>query len=589
MRKKIVMLFIFAFVLSNIGMLLSQQNPEDEKFKKALDSYFDDFWKFYPTEGTLIGYHNYDNKLEDFGSKSIDKRHDALDKFNQEFVTKIDKMKLSPEFQIDHELILNSLESELIRHENLIPWEYNPIFYNHIFAHSIRSLVKGDFAPQGTRAKNAADRLKSLPKLIKQAKENLKTPAELYTQAAIKQFPTILSFYKSELASWIDQAPGDSKAKLQSELAKVIPAMEDYQNFLQNELLTRSTGQFRLLEAHARLMRINLLNNIPLQELIARAQADYKNIRRDMFLVSIPFYKIMDPKFDIERPPANLTEDQLINTAVTHVLDRIKVNHVSNDEFFEKVKSLSGEIKEFLTEKDLVELPDEALNIEPMPLDHQNNSRVVLSSPSPYAASGSYTCLISSFPDDLENDKLEALLGEYNNFLLPFWTLRNVYPGSFVPSYFTQSEPSLIKKMYPNKPLVKGWASLLEEKLIKSGYGNYDLSLRLNQLKYQLRTVIDFIVEFNVHEGSWTKEDAVAYMTRGGFRTQADAEAKWDEIILNPGEAAYVYVGMQELLDMEKDYKQLKGDSFSQKEFLRDVLRFGHLPLRHLKRKLLEQ
>jgi hypothetical protein len=51
-------------------------------------------------------------------------------------------------------------------------------------------------------------------------------------------------------------------------------------------------------------------------------------------------------------------------------------------------------------------------------------------------------------------------------------------------------------------------------------------------------------------------------MTRGGFRTQADAEAKWDEIILNPGEAAYVYVGMQELLDMEKDYKQLKGDSF---------------------------
>jgi hypothetical protein len=589
MRKKIVMLFIFVFVLSNTGILLSQQNPEDEKFKKALDGYFDALWKFYPTAGTLIGYHNHDNRLEDFSSKSIEKRHDALDGFNQEFVTKIDKMKLSPELQIEHELILNNLEFELLKHENLIPWEYNPVYYNQIFAKTVSSLMEGEFAPIGTRAKNAADRLKSLPKLIKQAKDNLKTPAELYTQEAIKQFPMILSYYKSELPALIDQAPDDSKARLQSELAKVIPALEEYQNFLQNDLLARSTGQFRLLEAHARLMRIRLFNNIPLQELIARAQADYNNIRREMFLTSIAFYKIMDPKFDIERPPSNLTEDQLKNTVITHVLDKIKVDHVSNDEFFEKVKTLSEEIKGFLSDNDIVELPDEALNIEPMPQGQKSNSRVTLISPSPYATSGSFTCLVSSFSDNLEAETLDALLGEYNNLMLPFWTLRNVYPGSFVPSYFTLSDPSLVRKMNPNLPLIRGWATLLEEKIVKLGYGNYDLRLRLNQLKYQLRMVIEFIVELNVHQGSWEKQDVIDYMMRGGLISQADAEAKWDEIILNPGESVYPYVGMQELLEMEKDYKQIKGDSFSQKQFMKDVLSFGSLPLRHLRTKLLEQ
>ena len=92
----------------------------------------------------------------------------------------------------------------------------------------------------------------------------------------------------------------------------------------QNELLPKSTGNFRLGEqAHLRLARLTLQNDIPLQELNARADADYKNIRREMFLVCIPLYKIMDPKINLDNPPPNLNEDQLINTAVTHVLNKI--------------------------------------------------------------------------------------------------------------------------------------------------------------------------------------------------------------------------------------------------------------------------
>jgi uncharacterized protein (DUF885 family) len=125
--------------------------------------------------------------------------------------------------------------------------------------------------------------------------------------------------------------------------------------------------------------------------------------------------------------------------------------------------------------------------------------------------------------------------------------------------------------------------------LIFAGFGNYDLNLRLHQLKMKLRVITDFIVELQIHQGTFTKEDAINYMTRQGFQTEAEAERKYNHILLFPGDAIYAYVGMQEILDMREEYKKLKGDAFNEKEFMSKLLSYGALPLRHLKRKVLEQ
>jgi uncharacterized protein (DUF885 family) len=137
-------------------------------------------------------------------------------------------------------------------------------------------------------------------------------------------------------------------------------------------------------------------------------------------------------------------------------------------------------------------------------------------------------------------------------------------------------------------PLVRGWSAYIEDMFVNSGFGEYDLRLRLNQLKYQLRSVIDFMLEIYIHEGDMTKEQAIDQMTKNGFQTQTEAERKWENIILHPGDAAYAYVGFQEILDMEKDYKKLKGDSFSQKEFLTKLLSNGAIPIRTIKAKILQ-
>ncbi len=66
-----------------------------------------------------------------------------------------------------------------------------------------------------------------------------------------------------------------------------------------------------------------------------------------------------------------------------------------------------------------------------------------------------------------------------------------------------------------------------------------------------------------------TKEQAINYMVRAGFQIRHRSRAEWNQILLNPGDAAFAYIGFQEILDMEKDYKKLKGDAFNQKEFSR--------------------
>ncbi len=589
MMKKFIPLSILLIVLSSSGLLTFSITPEDGKFQKALEEFLTEYWKFYPTAATLSGYHTYDNKLEDFSEKNLEKYHEVLDNSNQEFVAKIDKNRLSPEVLIDYEIMIDILDMELLKVENLVPWEYNPLYYNEILINCIKSLFSKEFAPLDARAKNAAERLKDLPKFIKQAKENLKTPPQLFTETAINQFPGILDFYNNELPKIITTTPADSQSKLRDSLTKVIPALNDYQNFLKNELLPRSTGNFRLgAQAHNRLLRLTLQHDIPLQDIINQAQADNNNIRMKMFFTSVPFYEIMEPRIDLQNPPPTLNKDQIYNEVISHVFNRIKGEHVTKDEYITRIKNSAAEIKEFISEKDLISLPDADVDIQPMPVYSQGISLSRTIPPGIYESSGIPHVQVSPLSQDWNEGQIQSFLEEYNNAYLYFWTACKIFPGEFVPLFYTGKNPSLVRKFYPNMALIKSWPVFVEEMLVTSGFGNYDLRLRLNQLKNLLKAVIDFQLDLNIHQGGMTKDQALRLMTIQGFQTQAEAERNWNTIVLRPGMATCAYVGYKEIMDMEKRQRELKGQSFNRKEFMEKLLSYGALPLRHLSKRILE-
>jgi uncharacterized protein (DUF885 family) len=589
MKTKIILVVLGVFVFLGFGGLLSQQNPEDAKFAKTMETFLDEYWKFYPTAATMAGYTKYNDRLEDLSESAIEKRGTALDGYSKDLVTKINKDKLSPEVQIDRDLLMDAIDMELLRLDNLVPQQYNPIFYNDIILHSIRSLLIREFGPIEARMKSAIERAKQLPGFLKQAKENLKTPPKEYTEAAIKQFAAILDFYKVEASKLIENVSGDAKMKFQTELAKVIPALEDYQRFLQGDLLNRSTGNFRLgPDAHAKLLRLTCQGNLMMNDINAIAKADSNNIRNEMGIVAMPYYRIMYPNQNMEQLSVQYKDkvDELRTIFIKGVLDKIKGEHPAKENFIDKIKASVDEIKAFLGQSKILDVPQENLAVGPMPAAEGGEIWVRLLSPYPYEPSGRYIAQVSPIPDDWTADQVQDFLEEYNNYLLPIWTIEKVYPGQFFPVFYTRNNPSLIRKLHPNQPLIKGWALYSEDMFINAGFGNYDLKVRLNQLKMKLKAVIDFQLDINIHQGGLTKDQAIRLMTITGLRTQAEAERRWNMIVLNPGEAAYPYIGYQEIMDMEKDYRKLKGDAFSQKEFLQKLLSYGAIPPRALKAKL---
>jgi len=585
MKKTLTPLLLAAFILMSLSSVGLAQNQEDAKFRKTLDAFLDAYWKFYPTAGSMAGYSKYNDKLEDLSGKAVEKRNDELDALNQEAVAKINRTALSPANQIDHEILVDALELDLFRHENLVPWEYNPLFYTDILANCVSAVLGKSAVPPDVRVKNATERLKQVPNLVKQARENLKTPAQIFTETAVNQMPGIIDFYKSKAAGMASGASADAVSKFSAELPKAVAAVEGFQTFLKGELLARSTGNFRLGDqAHLRLLRLTTHGTLMLDEIVARARADYNNIRREMALVCIPFYKVMYPEVDIEQ--MNRPEEELRNIIIKGVLDKIKIEHPGRDEFVPSARKTAEDLRSFIQSRNILSLPLEMPSIEPMPQEKQGLTWTRLDGPGAYESDGPYTVTINPIPSDWTAEKAASFLEEYNEYASPFWVVRDVYPGSFAPTKLASKNATLIRKLHPSQPIIKGWPIFIESMLVTSGYGNYDLRLRLAQLQMQLKAAIDLQLDLNIHQGGMTKEQAVSYMTRGGFQSEAEAERKWNRIILNPGEAAYAYLGYQEILEMEKDAKRLKGAAYKQSEFLLQILSQGALPVRILKTQL---
>src|SRR5579862_3916682 len=86
------------------------------------DRFFDQYFRFSPTQGTSAGFHQYDTQLEDYSKSAVQARTAALHKFEAELV----KLPSSP----DRELLLSSVRSGLLEFETIRMWQRNPDLYS---------------------------------------------------------------------------------------------------------------------------------------------------------------------------------------------------------------------------------------------------------------------------------------------------------------------------------------------------------------------------------------------------------------------------------------------------------------------------
>ena len=226
-------------------------------------------------------------------AKDLATQKEFRDKLNA-----IDGSQLTGANNIDFRILKENIDYEIFRAEELKEPEWNPLVYMQSLANSLYLLVARDFAPAEKRIPSLRQRLEKIPGVIAQAKANLQHPPRIHTETAIEQTQGAINLVRTELAPLLDQAPQMKKdlAPLQD---KTAAALEDYKKWLQNDLLPRSDGDFRLgEEKYRKKLRFALASDLPMEEIMKRAKADLEQTQTAIYETALPLYKKYFPNAD---------------------------------------------------------------------------------------------------------------------------------------------------------------------------------------------------------------------------------------------------------------------------------------------------
>ncbi len=129
-------LLLVLLTLSTTHALLGQtsgatdsRSQASSDWNRLVDSYFDDYFKLYPTQGTAAGFHQYDSELEDYSRKGVDNQI-AFAKNYLGRLESFDSKALPLEERQDYQLVVNNLKSTLLELEDIRGWEKNPDRYS---------------------------------------------------------------------------------------------------------------------------------------------------------------------------------------------------------------------------------------------------------------------------------------------------------------------------------------------------------------------------------------------------------------------------------------------------------------------------
>jgi uncharacterized protein (DUF885 family) len=166
--------------------------------------------------------------------------------------------------------------------------------------------------------------------------------------------------------------------------------------------------------------------------------------------------------------------------------------------------------------------------------------------------------------------------------MLQILTIHEAYPGHYVQLEYSNRHPSLIRRALYSGVFAEGWAVYTEQMLLDQGYGKGDLALRLNQLKWYLRSVANAILDHKMHCTAMTDEEALAFLTRRAFQSEGEALGKIIRAKQSSCQLSTYFVGRTAFYRLRQQVQREQGDRFDLGRFHEAVLDHGTLPVKYL-------
>ena len=167
--------------------------------------------------------------------------------------------------------------------------------------------------------------------------------------------------------------------------------------------------------------------------------------------------------------------------------------------------------------------------------------------------------------------------------MLQILTIHEAYPGHYVQLEYANRHPSLIRRVLFSGVFAEGWAVYTEQMMLDQGYGQGDLALRLNQLKFYLRAVANAILDHKMHCADMTDEEALDAPDARALpvRGRGAAEDRSGRSRVRCQLSTY-FVGRTAFYRLRQQIEREQGDKFDLGRYHEAVLDHGTLPVKYL-------
>ncbi|HEY0476945.1 MAG TPA: DUF885 family protein, partial [Kofleriaceae bacterium] len=216
----------------------------DRAFEALSGRFLDELFRRSPTFATHAGDHRHDATWPDISVQGETGQRAFLEDTRARLAA-LPRDRLSPQNQIDAAILDERLRSFEFTMDELRPYDTDPVTYISLISGGLDPLVTREFGTPESRMASLAGRLEGIPAIVAVARQRLGHAARIFTETAIQQNKGLIALVEHQLPAKFAQAAAQ-KDRLTAAAARAGAALEDLQGFLENDLLARSDGSFRL-------------------------------------------------------------------------------------------------------------------------------------------------------------------------------------------------------------------------------------------------------------------------------------------------------------------------------------------------------
>ncbi len=531
-----------------------------------------------PVQATRLGDHRFDSRIDDLSPAARAARLAQVRQALDALPRAVDYAKLSRSAQIDYEVLRDSLALDAWQQENVRRFEEDPRVYGDYTTECVFLLFVQSSLPRATNVANAVARMSELPRVLADARANLRNPPRVVAETAVKQNLGAIAFYEREVFELAGQDAVTEELK--SAAARAADALRQHQQFLEQDLLPRATGEWRIgptkfAEKFARELDAGLTAD----ECLAEAEAEFQRVTRDMYVLARQLWGSLAPA----RPlPPDDAEGR--RATIRLALAEVGRDHAEPQALVPEAQATVAKIKRFIADRRLLTLPEpDRCQIREMQEFLRGNYVADLRCAPPLDPEMPSLYSISPPPKEWPPERVASFVEEYNRRALQILTIHEAYPGHYVQLDYANRNPSLVRRVIGSDVFAEGWAVYCEQMMLDQGYGEGDPALRLAGLKFYLRAVANAILDHKMHCSAMSDDEALRFLTEEAFQGEGEARLKVVRAKQSSVQLSSYFVGRTAFSRLRRDVQRERGASFDLNRFHQTLLEAGPVPVKYLR------